>query len=97
MQKKKYTWSGILLNDEKRSELPFKDFTCPPEGGEITGHTTDGRTVKGKIQSNREVKFTLEAANGDKLYFEGDMKKDLTAIIGHYSVEEGEFDDEFTL
>ena len=70
MQSTKYTWSVILQKDEMSSELPFKDFTCPPEGGEIIGHTTDGRTVKGKI-SNREVKFTLEAANGDTLYFEG--------------------------
>jgi hypothetical protein len=36
------------------------------------------------------VKFTLEAANGGKLYFEGQMKKDLTGILGHYGVVEGE-------
>ena len=53
MQSTKYTWSGFLMNDEKRTELTFKDFTCPPEGGDITGHTTDGRTVKGKIDNNR--------------------------------------------
>ena len=62
-------WRGYYIQDEKKIELTFKDFTCPSEGGVITGHTTDGRAVNGKSQSNREVEFTLEAANGEKLYF----------------------------
>ena len=66
----------------KRTELIFYDFTCPPEGGDIVGHTTDGRTAKGKIENNGKLKFTLEAANGDKLYFEGLMSKDKTSIMG---------------
>jgi hypothetical protein len=41
------------------------------EGGNINGHTTDGRTAKGKIENNRRLVFLLEAANGDKLYFKG--------------------------
>ncbi len=52
MQSTKFTWSGYLEKDEKRSELAFKDLTCPPEGGDITGLTTDGRTAEGKIESN---------------------------------------------
>ncbi len=59
------------MKDEKKIELTFKDFTCPPEGGDIFGHTTDGRTAKGKIGKNRRIVFLLEAANCDKLYFEG--------------------------
>ena len=66
----------------KRTELIFYDFTCPPEGGDIVGHTTDGRTAKGKIENNGKLKFTLEAANGDKLYFLGVMNKVSTTIIG---------------
>ena len=59
------------MKDEKKIELTFKDFTCPPEGGDIVGHTTDGRTAKGKIENNRRLVFTLVAANGKTLYFEG--------------------------
>ena len=43
------------------------------------------------------MKFTLEADNGDKLYFDGQMKKDLNGILGHYGVVEGRWDDAFTL
>ncbi len=81
-----------MEKDEKRSELAFKDFSCPPEGGEIFSHTTDGRTAKGKIQSNRKLVFTLEGANCDKLYFEGQMAKDKNSITGTYGVEENEME-----
>ena len=64
-------WRLYYIQDEEKIELTFKDFKCPPEGGDITGLTTDGRTAKGKIESNRKVEFTLEAANGDTLYFKG--------------------------
>ena len=64
-------WRGYYIQDEKKIELTFKDFTCPLEGGVITGLTTDGKKAKGKIESNRKVEFTLEAANGDTLYFVG--------------------------
>jgi hypothetical protein len=60
-----------LEKDEKRSELAFKDFICPPEGGDITGHTTDGRTAKGRIEGNRELTFTLKGVNCETLYFVG--------------------------
>ena len=59
------------MKNEKKIELTFEDFTCPPEGGDIFGHTTDGRTAKGKIENNRRLVFTLVAANGNTLYFEG--------------------------
>ncbi len=38
-------WQGYYVKDENNIELAFKDFTCPPEGGIITGHTGDGKTV----------------------------------------------------
>ena len=59
------------MKNEKKIELTFKDFTCPPQGVDIFGHTTDGRTAKGKIENNRRLVFTLVAANGNTLYFEG--------------------------
>jgi hypothetical protein len=71
MQSTYFTWSGYLEKDEKRSDIEFIDFTSPPEGGDITGHTTDGRTAKGKIQIKRKLVFTLEGANVDTLYFKG--------------------------
>ena len=71
MQSTYFTWSGYLEKNEKRSDIEFKDFTCHPEGGDITGLTTDGRTAKGLIQTSRKLVFTLEGANRDKLYFEG--------------------------
>ena len=52
-------WQGHYIEDEKKIELIFKDCTCPSEGGDITGHTTDGRIVEGKIESNRKLVFTL--------------------------------------
>ena len=64
-------WHGYLDKDGKQIKLAFKDFTCPPEGGVITGHTTDGKTVKGKIEKNRRLVFTLEGADGEKHHFEG--------------------------
>jgi hypothetical protein len=66
-----FIWSGYIQKDEIKIEFGFKDFECPPEGGDITGHTTDGSTVNGKIESNRKLVFTLEGANTQKLYFEG--------------------------
>ncbi len=71
MQSTYFTWSGYLEKNEKRSDIEFKDFTCPPEGGDITGHTTDGRIANGKIQSNRKLIFTLKGANCETFYFEG--------------------------
>ncbi len=71
MQSTYFTWSGYLEKDEKKIELSFKEFRCPPEGGDITGHTTDGRTAKGKIQTSRNLLFTLEGDNCETLYFEG--------------------------
>ena len=64
-------WHGYLDKDGKQIKLAFKDFTCPPEGGVITGHTTEGKTVKGKIEKNRRLVFTLESADGEKHHFEG--------------------------
>ena len=64
-------WQGHYIEDEKKIELIFKDFTCPVEGGEIIGHTTDGRTAKGRIEGKRKVVFMLEGANFETLYFEG--------------------------
>ena len=55
-------WQGYFVKDEKKIKIKFKNFTCPPEGGVITGYTTDGKTAKGKIESNRRLVFTLEAA-----------------------------------
>ena len=90
--------SGYLQKDGKKIPLAFKDFTCPPEGGDITGHTTDGRTAKGKIQSNRRLAFTLEGANCDKLYFEGQIKKgESKCISGNYGFAEGDMVDHFLL
>ncbi len=62
-------WQGHYIEDEKKIELIFKDFSCPPEGGVITGHTTDGRTAEGKIKDNRKLVFTLKGANFETLYF----------------------------
>ncbi len=59
------------MKDDEEIELAFQDFTCPPDSGLITGHTTDGKTAKGKIESDRRLTFTLEAANCETLYFEG--------------------------
>ena len=64
-------WQGHYIEDEKKIELIFKDFSCPVEGGEIIGHTTDGRTAKGRIEGKRKVVFMLEGANFETLYFEG--------------------------
>ncbi len=88
-------WRGYYIQDEKKIELTFKDFTCPLEGGVITGLTTDGKKVKGKIESNRRLAFTLEAANGDLLYFEGYLTKNSKLITGNYGFEEGELVDAF--
>ncbi len=62
-------WQGFYIEDEKKIELKFKDFTCPIEGGVITGHTTDGRTAEGMIECNRKLVFTLKGANFETLYF----------------------------
>jgi hypothetical protein len=65
--------------------LEFKNLICPPEGGEITGHTVDGNTVKGTIKSDRKLNFTIEAANVEaKLYFKGFLNKDKISIRGNY-------------
>jgi hypothetical protein len=62
-------WQGYYIEEEKKIEFKFKDFSCPIEGGVITGHTHDGRIVEGKIESNRKLVFTLKAADGEILYF----------------------------
>ncbi len=64
-------WKGYYMQNEKQIELAFKDFKCPPEGGVISGLTTDGRIAKGRIEGDRKFAFTLEAANSETLYFEG--------------------------
>ncbi len=90
------TWHGYYLKDEKKIHLTFKEFICPPEGGDITGLTTDGRIAEGKILSNRKLVFTLKAANVDTLFFEGQVKKgNLKLITGNYGHEEGEIEDSF--
>ncbi len=68
-------WRGHYMKGVQKIELTFKDFTCPIEGGVITGHTTDGKKAKGKIESSRKLVFALEAANGVTLYFEGKVNK----------------------
>jgi hypothetical protein len=37
MIKIKETWSGRYEKDNKEIELVFKNFICPPEGGDISG------------------------------------------------------------
>ena len=89
-------WHGYYVQDEKKIQLTFKEFTCHPEGGDITGLTTDGRIAEGRIQSNRMLAFTLKAANFDTLYFVGQVKKgNFKSITGTYGHEEGEIDDSF--
>ena len=90
-------WRGYYIQDEKKIELTFKDFTCPSEGGVITGLTNDGKKVKGKIESNRRLAFTLEAANGDLLYFEGYLTKNSKLISGNYGFMEDEFENSFKI
>jgi hypothetical protein len=67
----KWTFSGYYVKDETEIKLEFKSFTCPTNGGDIVGHSTDGKTAKGKIERNRKLVFTLEDSKGDKLYFDG--------------------------
>lgn len=68
-------WRGYIQKDEQKIELEFKDFNCPPEDGVITGHTTDGKTMNGKIEGSRKLFFNLVDSNGIKLYFKGEMNK----------------------
>ncbi len=42
-------WHGYYLKDEKKMDIVFNYFTCPLEGGIITGNTTDGKKAKGYI------------------------------------------------
>ena len=35
-------WHGYFMRNEKKIKLSFENFTCPPEGGEITGYTIEG-------------------------------------------------------
>ncbi len=89
-------WLGYYIKDKQKIELAIKDFICPLEGGVITGHTTDGKKVKGQIESSHKLVFELEAANGDTLYFEGKVSKtDQKLINGNYGFEEGEMVDYF--
>ena len=90
------TWHGYYVKEEKKIHFTFKEFICPPEGGDITGLTTDGRTAEGKIESNRKLVFTLKAANVATLYFEGQVKKgNFKLITGNYGNEESELEDSF--
>ena len=90
------TWHGYYVKDDKKIQFIFKEFTCPPEGGDITGLTTDGRTAEGKIKSNRKLVFTLKAANFDTLYFVGQVKKgNFKLITGNYGHEESQLEDSF--
>ena len=89
-------WHGYYVQDEKKIQLTFKEFTCPPEGGDITGLTTDGRIAEGRIQGNRMLAFTLKAANVATLYFEGQVKKgNFKLITGNYGHEESQLEDSF--
>ena len=86
------------MKDDKKIELVFKSFSCPTEGGTITGQTIDGKKVKGTIKSDRKLNFTLVAKNGDQtLYFEGQLTKDKKSIVGSYGTEENETPDAFKL
>ena len=53
--------------------------------------------MKGKIESNRRLAFTLEAANGDLLYFEGYLTKNSKLISGNYGFMEDEFENSFKI
>ena len=89
-------WHGYYVQDEKKIQLTFKEFTCPPEGGDITGLTTDGRIAEGRIQGNRMLAFTLKATNVDTLYFVGQVKKgNFKLITGNYGHDEGQLEDSF--
>ena len=50
-------WRGFYEKDGNKVDLAIKQLTCPIEGGEITGLTTEDKTVKGKIESNRKLAF----------------------------------------
>ena len=43
--------------------LKFKNFSCPPEGGVITGKTVDDRIANGTVISNQKFNFTLKNVN----------------------------------
>jgi hypothetical protein len=91
-------WRGFYEKDGNKVDLAIKQLTCPIEGGEITGLTTEDKTVKGKIESNRKLAFSLEAATGETLYFYGQVTKtNLKSITGNYSSEEGELADRFQI
>ena len=86
------------MKDDKKIQLVFKSFSCPTEGGTITGHTIDGKKVKGTIKSDRKLNFTLKAIEGDQtLYFEGQLTRDEKSIVGSYGTEENETPDAFKL
>ena len=44
--------------------LKFKNFSCPPEGGIITGKTVDDHIACGTVKSNQKFDFTLKNRNG---------------------------------
>jgi hypothetical protein len=68
-------WRGFYEKDNNKVDLAIKELTCPIEGGEITGLTTEDKTVKGRIESNRKLAFSLEVATGETLYFYGQVTK----------------------
>ena len=43
--------------------LKFKNFSCPPEGGVITGKTVDDHIANGTVISNQKFNFTLKNVN----------------------------------
>ena len=74
------------MKDGKKIELVFKSFSCPTEGGIITGLTNDGRKANGR--NDQKLAFSLEAANRErKLYFWGSFTKDKSTIVGDWGVE----------
>ena len=86
------------MKGQVKIALTFKDFSCPPGGGTITGQTIDGKTVKGTIQTNRELKFTFETFNGQPiLYFRGTLNKNKNTINGISGVIEDEAEANFKL
>jgi hypothetical protein len=47
------------MNGSEKIEVTFKDFTCPLDGGVISGHTIDGKTAKGMIKIDGSLDFKL--------------------------------------
>lgn len=80
-----------------RYVIKFKGFSCPPEGGVITGQTVEGLIAKGIIKSNHRLDFTLTNFNDQILFyfFDATMNEDKKSIIGSFGLKkdmrEGKF------